>query len=66
MTSNLVAHRKDIEQLLHVAGTAVANGYADYDPDTGTILGSVSFTISAIPLTIPVRRNRRGRKTQLP
>ena len=51
VTSNLVAHRKDIEQLLHVAGTAVANGYADYDPDTGTILGSVSFNNFSNPVT---------------
>ncbi|BBZ38854.1 MCE family protein [Mycobacterium conspicuum] len=49
VTSNLVAHRQDIEQLLHVAGTAVANGYADYNPDTGTILGSVSLNNFSSP-----------------
>lgn len=49
VTNNLVAHRQDIEQLLHVAGTAVANGYADYNPDTGTILGSVSLNNFSSP-----------------
>ena len=49
VTNNLVAHRKDIEQLLHVAGTATANGYADYNPDTGTILGSVALNNFSSP-----------------
>lgn len=50
VTSNLAEHRKDLEQLLHVAGNAIANGYADYNPDTGTILGSVSFNNFSNPL----------------
>lgn len=50
VTSNLVEHRKDLEQLLHVAGNAIANGYADYNPDTGTILGSVSFNNFSNPI----------------
>ena len=66
VTSNLVAHRKDIEQLLHVAGTAVANGYADYDPDTGTILGSVVVQQLQQPVAVPVRRDRRGREHHRP
>ncbi|OMC47445.1 mammalian cell entry protein [Mycolicibacterium fortuitum] len=50
VTSNLVEHRKDLEQLLHVTPTALANGYADYNPDTGTILGSISFTNFSNPV----------------
>lgn len=50
VTSNLVEHRNDLEQLLHVTPTALANGYADYNPDTGTILGSISFTNFANPV----------------
>ncbi|MGV0741901.1 MCE family protein [Mycolicibacterium sp. XJ870] len=50
VTSNLVEHRNDLEQLLHVTPNAIANGYADYNPDTGTILGSVSFNNFSNPL----------------
>lgn len=50
VTTNLVEHRKDLEQLLHVAGSAIANGYADYDADSGTILGSVSFNNFSNPV----------------
>ncbi|MGV0770657.1 MCE family protein [Mycobacterium syngnathidarum] len=50
VTSNLADHRKDLEQLLHVTPTALANGYADYNPDTGTILGSISFTNFSNPV----------------
>ncbi|OBB31841.1 mammalian cell entry protein [Mycolicibacterium peregrinum] len=50
VTSNLADHRRDLEQLLHVTPTALANGYADYNPDTGTILGSISFTNFSNPV----------------
>lgn len=50
VTSNLVAHRDDLEQLLHVTPNAIANGYADYNADTGTILGSVSFNNFSNPM----------------
>ena len=40
VTQNLVDHRKDLEQVLHVAPTAAANAYAMYNPDTGTVSGS--------------------------
>jgi phospholipid/cholesterol/gamma-HCH transport system substrate-binding protein len=49
VTSNLAEHRRDLEQLLHVGANAIANGYADYDPDTGTILGSVSINNASNP-----------------
>lgn len=35
VTQNLVEHRKDLEQLLHVTPTAFANLYNIYNPDTG-------------------------------
>ena len=50
VTANLVEHRDDLEQLLHVTPNALANGYGDYNPDTGTILGSISFTNFANPI----------------
>ncbi|HET6734421.1 MCE family protein [Mycobacterium sp.] len=50
VTTNLAEHRNDLEQLLHVAGPAISNGYADYNADTGTILGSVSLTNFSNPL----------------
>jgi virulence factor Mce-like protein len=51
VTTNLAEHRKDLEQLLHVGANAIGNGYADYNPDTGTILGSVSFNNFSNPLS---------------
>lgn len=51
VTANLVEHRADVEQLLHVTPNAIANGYNDYNADTGTILGSVSFNNFSNPLT---------------
>lgn len=50
VTANLVEHRDDVEQLLHVTPNAIANGYADYNADTGTILGSVSFNNFSNPM----------------
>jgi len=35
VTQNLVDHRKDLEQVLHVAPTAFANSYNIFDPRTG-------------------------------
>ena len=40
VTQNLVDHRKDLEQVLHVAPNAASNAYAMYNPDTGTVSGS--------------------------
>lgn len=40
VTQNLVDHRRDLEQVLHVAPSAAANAYSMYNPDTGTEAGS--------------------------
>lgn len=44
VTQNLVDHKIDIENLLHAAPNAVANGYGIYDPDSGSQIGR--FTLS--------------------
>jgi phospholipid/cholesterol/gamma-HCH transport system substrate-binding protein len=40
VTQNLADHKRDLEQLLHVAPNGVANGYTDYNPNTGSVIGS--------------------------
>ncbi|MCP9272945.1 MCE family protein [Mycolicibacterium arenosum] len=39
VTQNMVDHRKDLEQVLHVAPTAIANQYNIFDPRTGGATG---------------------------
>ncbi|MET9214064.1 MULTISPECIES: MCE family protein [unclassified Nocardia] len=39
VTQNLVDHRDDLEQLLHIFPTSMANFYNIYNPDTGTESG---------------------------
>ena len=39
VTQNLVDHRKDLEQVLHTAPTALANQYNIFDPRTGGATG---------------------------
>lgn len=41
VTQNLVDHRTDLENLLHVAPNAFANFYNAYNPDTGDTIGSI-------------------------
>lgn len=57
VTQNLVDHKIDLENVLHGAPTAFANGYNIYNPSTGTAIGSflinnfsnpVSFLCGAI------------------
>jgi phospholipid/cholesterol/gamma-HCH transport system substrate-binding protein len=50
VTQNLVDHKLDIENLLHAAPNAVANGYNIYDPDTGSQIGRFAFNNFANPL----------------
>ncbi|HXO11169.1 MAG TPA: MCE family protein [Mycobacterium sp.] len=52
VTQNLVDHRKDLEQVLHVAPTAAANAYAMYNPDTGTVSGSFVINSFRNPLQL--------------
>jgi phospholipid/cholesterol/gamma-HCH transport system substrate-binding protein len=40
VTQNLVDHKTDLENVLHVTPNAIANGYNIYNPDTATQVGS--------------------------
>jgi phospholipid/cholesterol/gamma-HCH transport system substrate-binding protein len=40
VTQNLVDHRMDVENILHLAPTAFANFYHIYNPDTGSQVGA--------------------------
>ncbi|ORV24638.1 mammalian cell entry protein [Mycolicibacterium conceptionense] len=57
VTQNVVDHQIDLENVLHVAPNAIANGYNIYNPDTGDAIGAfvlnnfsnpVAFLCSAI------------------
>lgn len=50
VTQNLVDHRTDIENVLHVAPNAIANAYNIYNPDTGSALGSIVTNNLSNPL----------------
>jgi virulence factor Mce-like protein len=52
VTQNLVDHRTDLENLLHVAPNAVANAYNIYNPDTGTVAGSFVMAPFSDPLSL--------------
>ncbi len=39
VTQNLVDHKIDVENILHIAPNAFANGYNIYNPDTGSAVG---------------------------
>ena len=49
VTQNLVDHRKDLEQVLHTAPTALANQYNIFDPRTGGATGTFVFANLANP-----------------
>ncbi len=40
VTTNLAEHRRDLENILHVAPNAIANAYNIYDPDTHSQIGA--------------------------
>ena len=50
VTQTLVDVKTDLEQVLHVAPNAFANGYNIYDPDTGTARGGFSIPNLASPM----------------
>ncbi|MDT5370098.1 MAG: phospholipid/cholesterol/gamma-HCH transport system substrate-binding protein [Mycobacterium sp.] len=50
VTQNLVDHRKDVEQVLHVAPNAAVNAYNMYDPQTGTVAGNFVINNFANPV----------------
>jgi virulence factor Mce-like protein len=43
VTQILADHRRDVEQILHVAPNAIANGYNSYNPDSGDPVGAFEF-----------------------
>ncbi|MGV0784559.1 MCE family protein [Mycolicibacterium sp. XJ775] len=62
VTQNLVDHKKDLEQLLHIFPTSLSNFYNIYDPVTGTEAGTfgvnnysnpVAFTCAAFAAVEP-------------
>jgi virulence factor Mce-like protein len=51
VTQNLADHRLDLENILHVAPTAFANGYNIYNPDTGSPMGQFVFNNFSDPVS---------------
>ena len=52
LTQNLVDHRMDLENVLHVAPNAFGNAYNVYNPDTGDALGSFALANFSNPLQV--------------
>lgn len=50
VTQNVVEHRKDLEQILHVAPTAIANTYNMFDPSDGGANGIFTLANFSNPL----------------
>jgi phospholipid/cholesterol/gamma-HCH transport system substrate-binding protein len=50
VTQNLVEHRTDLENILHVAPNSFANFYNAYNPDTGDTIGSIVFNNFSSPV----------------
>ncbi|OMC15741.1 mammalian cell entry protein [Mycobacterium sp. SP-6446] len=50
VTTSLVEHRTDLENLLHVAPNAFGNFYNAYNPDTGDAIGSIVFNNFSSPV----------------
>jgi phospholipid/cholesterol/gamma-HCH transport system substrate-binding protein len=49
VTQNLVDHKTDLENILHVAPNAIVNGYDIYNPDSGSFVGSFALNNFADP-----------------
>jgi virulence factor Mce-like protein len=49
VTQNLVDHKTDLENVLHVAPNAFGNTVNSYNPDTGSILGSFALNNFSSP-----------------
>jgi phospholipid/cholesterol/gamma-HCH transport system substrate-binding protein len=52
ITQNLVDNKSELENVLHVAPNAMANGYNIYNPDTGTMLGGFAMGNFANPVQL--------------
>ena len=50
VTKNLVDHSMDLQNILHVAPNAFANGYNIYNPDTGAVSGAFVLNNLANPV----------------
>jgi virulence factor Mce-like protein len=50
VTQNLVDHRKDVEQILHIVPTAIANTYSFMDPQTRAPAGTFVFNNLSDPV----------------
>jgi virulence factor Mce-like protein len=50
VTQNLVDHKTDLENILHVAPNAISNGYDIYNPDSGSMVGSFALNNFADPV----------------
>jgi virulence factor Mce-like protein len=52
VTQNLVDHKMAVENILHVAPNAFANGYGIYNPDTGDAIGTFAFNNFSNPVAL--------------
>nr|MDT0524805.1 hypothetical protein [Streptomyces sp. DSM 41633] len=52
VTQNLVDNRSKLENVLHVAPNAIANGYNIYNPDSGTAVGAFALSNFADPVSV--------------
>ncbi len=52
VTKNLADNRLVLENVLHAAPNALANGYNIYNPDTGTMIGSFAMANFANPVQL--------------
>ncbi|MHA3020685.1 MCE family protein [Mycobacterium sp. BMJ-28] len=52
VTQNLVDNKVKLENVLHVAPNAIANGYNIYNPDSGTAVGAFALSNFADPVAV--------------
>jgi virulence factor Mce-like protein len=52
VTQNLVDNRAALENVLHVAPNAIANGYNIYNPDSGTAVGAFALSNFSNPVSV--------------
>jgi hypothetical protein len=52
VTQNLVDNRTALENVLHVAPNAIANGYNIYSPDSGTAVGAFALSNFSDPVSV--------------
>ncbi|GAB3217886.1 MCE family protein [Mycolicibacterium hippocampi] len=52
VTQNLVDNRTALENVLHVAPNAIANGYNIYNPDSGSAVGAFALSNFADPVSV--------------